>query len=1197
MSSSDDRTVPWAIYPFHAVETIPVTFEAFVDLTHCPRSAALLAFARKRGDSVTSIRILGPVQAWRGERLLQLGGPRQLTLFAYLVLHANRAVSSDAVVDAVWGPARSNADNRLQMAIARLRRSLEPLATDGGQRLQTVRGGYLLTVAPGELDADVFHSAVHSGMRALEAGAPAEAAEALRDALTLWRGPPLAEVAFEDFAQGEIRRLEELRIRALEVRIDADLQLGRHAELIGELEGLLAEAPTREHLAGQLMLALYRCGRQSEALDVYQRIRASLSGELGLEPGPALKALQTEILEQSPSLSVPGGEAQAPSSPVFGARVPIPVRLRPYGPSVFAGRRRERAALDRSLSDLAASGRQAAFVTGEPGIGKTRLVSEFAHDAHAAGAVVLAGRCDDGLSLPYQPFAEALDHLVAHAPSDLLERHTAEYGDSIARLVPALAAHTADTSAGMAEPSESERYVLFRAIEGLLAAACDGGPVLLVLEDLHWAELPTVTLLRRLLTSPRSWPLMLLATCRFDGLGADHPLRELLADVHREPDVLRLDLAGLDPGDVAELLGGIGDASSGTVDQSLADTLQGSTNGNPFFITELVRGLAETGAIVTEDGQLRLSEGVDLTADLPVSISETLARRLQRMPDAVQRCLGVAAVAGDEFELDLVARVVGAETAQSALELAADGAMVIEVPGLPRRFRFTHALMQRFLYRRLGSARQTELHRQIALAMEGHGGGASQLPELARHWVAAVDADVETAVRYSALAGDDALEKLAPQDARTWYECALDMLSRTRGESDPLHCELLIKRGESERQAGDRRFRETLLQAVEIAARTGDGDRLVRAALGNTRGMQSETGIVDEARIATLDSALRVVGRAESPERARLLAMQAAELMYSGQWERRLGLSDEALAIARRLGDPDALSSVLNMRFVTLLAPETLPERLANTIEAVAVAERLRDPLVRFYAYHWRSYACIEAGDVLSARSWAAREQDIADRFRQPTTLWLRRADEANLAIIAGELEQAAELAADALEIGRRSEPDALTCYAAQQTSIAYEVGRLGELVPLLRQTVNDNPGVPGFRATLALALSESGSLQDGRELLAGSAVTGFADVPYDVTWLTVMCIYAHVAVRLGERPAAATLYRLLEPWSAQIALPAFGAWGPVSLYLGRLASVLGDAVAAERHLTEAARAAIRAGAPIWEAHAVSELGGAAESA
>ena len=231
---------------------------------------------------------MGPVEARAGDRLVALGSGRQLKLFAFLLLHANRAVSADALIDGLWGPGRDGAVKRLQMSIARLRKALDPLASGDGSVLRTVSGGYLLTVEPGELDADVFSQRVRDGRRALEDSDPVRASQLVGEALELWRGAPLAEVAFEDFAQAEIRRLEELRLSALEARMDAELRLGRRAELIGELEALLGAQPTRERFAGQLMTALYRSGRQVDALEVYQRTRTHLAEQLGLEPGPAL---------------------------------------------------------------------------------------------------------------------------------------------------------------------------------------------------------------------------------------------------------------------------------------------------------------------------------------------------------------------------------------------------------------------------------------------------------------------------------------------------------------------------------------------------------------------------------------------------------------------------------------------------------------------------------------------------------------------------------------------------------------------------------------------------------------------------------------------------------------------------------------------------------------------------------------------
>ena len=245
--------------------------------------------------------ILGPVEVSAQERRVDLGGRRQLALLAFFVLHANRAVSSDSLIDRVWETAGPGAEKRLYMAIARLRKQLET-AEDGQRRLQTVGGGYLLTVGSGELDAEVFRAGVREGRAALDAGDPARASELLDEALGLWRGPPLAEVSFAEFAQADIRELEELRLEALESRVEADIQLGRHVQLVSELESLRIQHPARERVAGQLMLALYRSGRQSEALGVYQRLRAELLEQLGLEPGPELKALQAQILEQSPAL-------------------------------------------------------------------------------------------------------------------------------------------------------------------------------------------------------------------------------------------------------------------------------------------------------------------------------------------------------------------------------------------------------------------------------------------------------------------------------------------------------------------------------------------------------------------------------------------------------------------------------------------------------------------------------------------------------------------------------------------------------------------------------------------------------------------------------------------------------------------------------------------------------------------------------
>ena len=336
--------------------------------------------------------VLGPVEAWSDKTRLVLGGPQQVKLLAFLLLNANRAVSADTLIDAVWGPERDRASKRLQMGVLRLRRALEPLDGPDGPRLRTVSGGYLLSIAPSELDADVFANRVREGRAALEAGYAARARELLNEGLDLWRGPPLADVAFEDFAQAEIRRLDELRLEARESGFDADLQRGRHGELIVELDGLLAEQPTRERLAGQLMTALYRSGRQADALEVYQRTRTHLAEELGLEPGPALKTLQGEILDQDASLAAGVPSAPTPARPVesdvlpesaalglspLAARLPVP-------PTPTIGRRQDVETVSGLLLNPAV---RLVTLVGPGGVGKTRLALTVARMLDAPDGV------------------------------------------------------------------------------------------------------------------------------------------------------------------------------------------------------------------------------------------------------------------------------------------------------------------------------------------------------------------------------------------------------------------------------------------------------------------------------------------------------------------------------------------------------------------------------------------------------------------------------------------------------------------------------------------------------------------------------------------------------------------------------------------------------------------------------------------
>ncbi|MCW3003147.1 MAG: serine/threonine protein kinase, partial [Conexibacter sp.] len=879
-------------------------------------------------------------------------------------------------------------------------------------------------------------------------------------------------------------------------------------------------------------------------------------------------------------LGGPDSAAEIRWNPLPEPAVPLPARLEVARPEAFVGRARELAQLEPLLSRAAHGGRQIVLLGGEPGIGKSRLARELAVAAHARGATVLQGRCDEDLRMPYQPFVEALSHLVEHAADAVLERHVSEHGGELRRLVGVFERRLPDAPAPQTADGDTERYLLFSAVCGLLNAEQAQRPVVLFLDDIQWADTPTLLLLRHLAAADLRLRLTIVATFRSTELDDEQPLAKLLADLHREPDVTRVEVAGLEAQDVAELAR---EATGHELDRAGVDaahTLQRRTSGNAFFVTEILR-----------------HHGADLLAEpVPVSVRDVLERRLQRLGDAVREPLAAAAVIGQEFDLDLVGRMLqdggGVDAVVAAIDRAAEAALVVAPRHPGDRYAFAHGLIVSTLYEGLGPGRRARLHWRAATALEElcgdgqDGEPTSRVAELARHWLNAEPADLQRALRYTLLAGAHAVAQLAPDDGVRWYRQGLQLHDQLGGGDEVARFELLVGLGDAQRQAGDPEFRGTLLEAAALARRLGDGPRLVRAVLANSRGFVSASGVVDDERLHALEDALVAVGDDDCPDRAVLLATLAAELSFSpADRPRRVALSDEAVALARRLDHPAALSRVLSLRFVTLWMPETLTERLANSDENVVAARRTGDPVAEFHAVHWRAAASVEAGRLADAWRDVEHEAALAERLGQPTMRWLATYDRANLEVISGSLAEAEQHAQEALQIATASaQPDALSFFTSQLTNIRYEQGRLAELQPLIAQVVADNPGIPAFRAVLALACCEGDLDDEARRLLGHETATAFAELPPDVTWLPGVVIYAEVAAHLHDRTAAAVLHELLLPWAGQVVFSGVSAWGTVDHHLGAVGTVLGAYEEAEEHLRRAADLNAALGAPIWTA-------------
>ena len=1009
-------------------------------------------------------RLLGPVEVVREHRPVALGGPKQRSILAMLVTHANEVVSADRLADVLWGEAPpADPGSVIQVYVSNLRKLLEPTrpASAPPQVLLTKRPGYLLQVEPHRVDALRFGALVAEARRARATLAPAQAAELLRQALGLWRGRALADVADHPLFQAHVLRLEDARLGAVEDLYDAELVLGRHAESVGELKALVAEYPFRERLRGQQMVALYRSGRQAEALAGYQETRRVLVEQLGIDPSPALRELEQAILNQDPTLAAAATEPVVPT-------LTMPAPLRVSQDVRFLGRTAELGLLAGAWRRAAAGDRQVVVVAGEPGIGKTRLVNEAARAAHAEGARVLYGRCHPELGVPYQPFIDALGHYIGGCGDEELAAQMRDWGGQLARMVPGLARRLPNPPPPPASDAETERYQLFQAVANLLSRASECAPVVLVLEDLHWATKPTVLLFRHLVTSVEPMAALLVATHRHTDLAPAHPLREVLADLGCEPGVDRIVLGGLDEAEVGSLVERSVGQRFGGGGATLAKALWRETDGNPFFVTEILRHLEESLA-ASDSGRL---ETPDLEkVGIPDSVRGVIARRLQRLSPDVNRALPVAAVIGMEFDLDLTSRASGLSECEmlDVLDEAVSAALVTEVPGRVGRFSFSHALIRHSLYDAVGPTRQAQLHRKVAEALEeAWPRPDAHLSSLAHHWLSAgPGGDTAKAVAYARQAGVRALTELAYEEAADHFQRSLSMLDAGKRDEEPLRCDILLAQGDAQRRAGDSRFRSTMFEAARLSRQLRDPERFALAALGSSRtpAWFGEIGRVDQALVDLYEDALAALGPGDSALRAKLQSQMAVELYWTTARERRRDLCEDASAMARRLGDRAGLAQVLVARVVATWDPTTLDERLALLGELLQLAGELDNQELTFRGRLYLAVCLMEAGDVARAREDLATATRLARDLRQPIWNWLTRTAEAMQLLLTGSAEAEESIFA-AFEVGQRCrQPDAPLLMAVQLCISWWDQGRLREVVNFLRPYVEQLPAIPTFRA------------------------------------------------------------------------------------------------------------------------------------
>jgi class 3 adenylate cyclase/tetratricopeptide (TPR) repeat protein len=871
--------------------------------------------------------------------------------------------------------------------------------------------------------------------------------------------------------------------------------------------------------------------------------------------------------------------------------VPLPARLavRP-GPGVV-GRENELALIADAAKRVAADqGREVLLVSGEAGLGKTTLVAESCRSAFDSGAVVLFGHCEEDLATPYQLFAEALGYYVTHAPEDQLLAHIAAHGSELEKLTPVLASRIPDLPPSKATDTDTERFLHFSAVVGLLAQVSTDQPVVLVLDDLHWANKGSLLLLRRLVASDQAMRVLVLGTYRDNELSQSDALVETLAVLRRQTGVSRIDLTGLDDTGVLALL----EVTAGyTLDDAgvgLAHAVYRETDGNPYFVTEVLRHLAETGAIYPDDtGRWVADVDLDQLA-LPDSVREVIGARVVRLGPDAGRVLATAAVIGRDFDLDVLARAT--QTAEDdlldMLEAAAAAALVREPTDASGRYSFAHALIQHTLFEDLGPNRRARAHRKVAEALEDLCGDqpGARLGALARHWTSATQPfDVTKAISYNQKAGDAALAALAPADALGYYAQALDLYPQATEPDSVLALDLAIGLGTAQRQTGDPAFRETLLDAARRATDLDDTNRLVAAVLANNRGLFTQVGVTDADKFEVLELTLdRLTPR--DPDRALVLATLCSELTFGSPLERRQALADEAIAIAEGSGDDALVVRVLNHVHLPLHVPPLLDQALAWTSDALVRAKSLGDPALLFRAAAWRMDVATHAGDIDEVDRCLDIEASLVRQLAEPTLNWIHVFGRSMRAQIAGDTDRAEQLATEALQIATDSgQPDASVFFGGQMMVVNAQRGTLGDLVPQIEEMAASAPEVGGpLFPVLALAHAQAGHFDEARRLLEDFSSTGF-DLPMDSTWLSGMTNYAEAAIECRDPRYAEPLFNRLYPWVDRLSgIGGLTVGGPVSYYLGGLAAVLGRHHEADGYFTQSAAMSAGVGAKFFAA-------------
>lgn len=1125
------------------------------------------------------ICLLGPVSASTDGVPIRMSRPLERALLARLALSAGQIVESSRLQDDLWIEAPERAQASLQTLVYRLRQTLGA----EGPAVMRQGGGYLLKVDARRVDAGQFHELESAGQKSYEAGEPEKAVNSFAAALELWRGTALADAGDAPFVVDARAYLQESRLSVFERWVQAGLECGRHHLLIGKIEEAIVDQPLREGLWVSLMLALYRSGRQADALGVFHRLRHLLAEELGVDPSPPVAAMHQAVLEHDPRLEwvkppSPTGGRLSDSGPRSSTFLGLPPTLLVERSGVFVDRAVELALAEKLRTDPNRNRLGVLWILGEPGIGKTRLAAQIALQAHASGALVMVGRCDEDLSIPYQPFLEALLWFVSQVPQAELAGRIGDFPDELSRLVPAIGGRPLSREGAESSSPQIEQHRLFEGIRSWLARAGAGRPVVLMLDDLHWATPPTMSMLAHIARSAEPSRTLFVCTAR-NTLPDDNPaLADLILDLERlNVPGYRLELGGLPLEAVGELVESVRGRPLDADAWETVKLVHGDTAGNPLLLDALLCDLE------TRPGGISKSIG---------TLSAIVGQRLARQDTLVAELLRTASIAGFEFDLRVVARAAGrAEAATlSALEAAQRAGLVAEESA--NHFRFRHALVRDVLRDRLSKSRLVRTHLRIGEALESveFDHPEEHAAELAFHFREAVAVGgAAKACRYSILAAERALTQLSYDQAVTEYKHALELLKSPGTQSQFFsRFDLLMALGDSERKAGNMfGALECFRAASEEAFDQSAPEDLARAATAFEDsnywlGASGHEAIEPLRRAEGLgagvgDSSLRALALAGLSR-----ALLTSDLLVEGE-ERKL----EALAMAERLGDASACFAVKFRTTPSGTRVQDARKRATQWLKLAEEARELGDSDSFLLALAESLWANAMLGDIATWDQLFADYSSLAIRLRQPRwDCWLD-GFRGFRSMLAADLKMAGRYIERSQQVGEGFGWAREGLYGVSMYLLHREQGNLANVLPAVEAAVQINSQTGLWRPGLCRLYADLGRFDDARREYDLALTEELHTLPSDGSLDLSLGLLGEVCLELGDADRAPFFLELLQPCEGR--LLAFtgcaASLGPVDRLLGMLASLADRPDEARTWLSRSVVLARHLESPLWTAH------------